>query len=439
MDPSNGKTSNFERRSSTRRSLRLSTANAGNDDDDYDLSAMMVADGFRPSEHVSHPSQSHADDVSPSTPTAESPVLRPADTPQQTSTPKADPTPAMRDRPSSISKPPRNHDSLALRNDGTGTSVMAGAHFARSSSISSDVPVMRAESPYRGPSGPSHPYQMYPQRTMSVTTTSTTAAAAAAVIPEDRSYDGPRGPAHPYAMYPQNTVAASEPLGQVIPVGFNNMGGTYQRQLGPDGEEAGDMIGPLGHMEELPPYTRYPENTIVPKTTPVAATPATPASTTPTTGATVMTSATATTTVATGVSSVIPEPTPPEQDRTIPGAGGIGMATRDPEFSSTEDDLAMPRTRPSMRSNHSDQSHHDVNTAARDMAEKPHMTKWQRRAKKKLWGIVPYWAICLMTVGLILMGIIMGAVIGTLLSRHKKGGGPPPAEAYVFFPIITQV
>jgi hypothetical protein len=125
------------------------------------------------------------------------------------------------------------------------------------------------------------------------------------------------------------------------------------------------------------------------------------------------------------------EPISPVRDRTIAGAGGIGMATRDPEFSSTEDDLAMPRTRPSVRSNHSDASQHDVNTAARDIAEKPRMTKWQRRAKKKLWGIVPYWAICLLTVGLIIMGVVMGAVIGTVLTRHGGKKGPPPAQTYV--------
>ncbi|KAH6900578.1 hypothetical protein B0T10DRAFT_32053 [Thelonectria olida] len=426
MDSSDGKASNFERRSSTRRSLRLSTANGASDDDDYDLSAMMVADGFRPSENTdsgpaSHPPQHHPDDASPSTPTTEIPAdLHPMiATPQQppTSKPPADQTPPMRNRPSSISKPPRSHDSLALRNDGTGASVGAGAHVARSSSISSDVPVMRVESPYRGPSGPSHPYQMYPQRTMSVATTSTTAAAAAAVIPEDRSYDGPRGPAHPYALYPQNTVLTNEPTSEAIPVGFNNMGGTYQRQLGPDGEEAGDMIGPLGHMEELPPYSRYPENNVVPKPAPATSTQTTMTTTT-----------TATASATTDTTPNTTEPTSPIQDRTIAGAGGIGMATRDPEFSSTEDDLAMPRTRPSVRSNRSDASQHDVNTAARDIAEKPHMTKWQRRAKKKLWGIVPYWAICLLTVGLIIMGVVMGAVIGTVLTRHGGKKGPPPAQ-----------
>ncbi|KAL6404683.1 uncharacterized protein AUP68_11510 [Ilyonectria robusta] len=416
MDPSNGKASNFERRSSVRRSLRLSTSHGATEDDDYDLSAMMVADGFRPTDNAASTSilppssQPQHDDYRPSTPTSQAPQLPPIGNFQQLP-PGLNASPSqktdMRTRPSSISKPPRSHDSLALRNDGASASVTGPAHIPRVSSMSSDSPVMRVESPYRGPSGPSHPYQMYPQRTMSVATTSTSAAVAAAVIPEDQSYTGPRGPTHPYTLYPQNTVATGEPEADPIPVGFNGMGGNYQRQIGPDGEEAGDMIGPLGHMEELPPYTRYAENAFVPKTTVAAVSPAA----TSAGGATVATAATPTT-----------EPTSPS--RSIAGAGGIGIATRDPEFSSTEDDIGMPRARPSVRSNTSQLSQHDVNTAARDVAEKPTINKWQRRAKKKLWGIVPYWAICLLTVGLIIMGIIMGAVIGTLLTRHKK----PPYE-----------
>lgn len=397
MDSPNGKGSGTSRPSSPRRSrsLRLSTG-SGATNDDYDLSAMMVADGFRPSENAASSTQPSSNprtdpslpsDVSSrSTPPIES--HKPPDA--AVSTPEI--TPAIRNRPSSISKPPPTHDSLALRNEGS--SAAGRPHVRNVPSISSDSPVIRAESPYTGPSGPSHPYQMYPQRTLSVATTST---AAAAVIPEDRSYGGPRGPTHPYTLYTQNTTS-TETSTPSIPVGFNGMGAGYERQIGPDGEEAGDLIGPLGHMEELPPYTRYPDTPFVPK--PTVQTPST-------------------------------EPSTP--DRNIPGAGGIGMATRDPEFSSTDDDLALPRARPSVRSNTtSETSHHDINTAAVEIAEKPANNKWQRRAKKKLWGIVPYWAICLMTVGLLVMGIIMGAVIGTIFSRDGPPGvPPPPPEVYV--------
>lgn len=395
MDNSHDKTSGFERRPSTRRSLAHSHASAADDDDDYDLSAMMVADGFRPpasnasssiSQSTHRPQlQFHSQTQTPTTQvtslasTPRIPFTIPDDAPTT--------TPNMRVRPSSVSKPPQHpHDSLTLRNDGSSASAAHQTPLSRVSSLSSDSPVIRVESPYRGPSGPSHPYQMYPQRTLSVATNSTTAAA----VPE-RPFNGHRAPAHPYAMYTQNTASSEDAPSQPIRLGFNGMEDGYQRQIGPDGEEAGDLIGPLGHMEALPPYTRYPENAYLPK----------PAS---------------------------PDEAPTSPTRTIAGAGGIGMATRNPEFST--DDLGLSRSRPSIRSVRSDNSYHDLNTAARNIAEKPSHTKWQRRAKKKLWGIVPVWAICLLMVGLVLMGIIMGAVIGTLLSRHKPPP-PPPEDEYV--------
>lgn len=41
-------------------------------------------------------------------------------------------------------------------------------------------------------------------------------------------------------------------------VGFPGLGQPYQRVRGPDGEEQ-DIIGMDGHAEQLPPYTRYPD------------------------------------------------------------------------------------------------------------------------------------------------------------------------------------
>jgi hypothetical protein len=118
----------------------------------------------------------------------------------------------------------------------------------------------------------------------------------------------------------------------------------------------------------------------------------------------------------------------------IPGAGGIGLATRDPEYSSTSD-LDSPRSRLSTRSFTSEESRHDINTAAlavvneKDAPPPPEkkISKWQKKATKKVWGIVPYWAICLLVVALCVMGVILGAVIGTFLTKHQKGG-PKPEE-----------
>ncbi|KND86452.1 hypothetical protein TOPH_08920 [Tolypocladium ophioglossoides CBS 100239] len=374
MHSIDGNASGFERRSSTRRSGRLSEGALS--DDDYDLNAYAVSDGFRPTQAGPASAPSHPSPAA-TTPQPPPPVAL-------ASSPSKDTSDA--DRPSSTSKPPRAHDSLTLRNDGSSSARrrQSGGPTVLPS-ISTGVPLIQPETPYQGPSDPSHPYQMYPQRTFSNATVSTAPHA------DRQSYNGPRGPTHPYALYTQNTAAAEETAQEHIPVGFNGMGNTYQRQLGPDGEEAGDLIGPLGHLEELPPYTRYPEESYARRKSPEPVRDA-----------------------------------PPSPVQAIPGAGGLGIATRNPEFSSTEDDLALPRSRPTSRS---EASQHEINTAARSISEKPTMTKWQRRARKKMWGIVPYWAIALLVVGLIIMGIVMGAVIGTVLANHDSSD-PAGDEQY---------
>ncbi|KAL8947066.1 MAG: hypothetical protein Q9222_006614 [Ikaeria aurantiellina] len=134
---------------------------------------------------------------------------------------------------------------------------------SRTASQMSTFTLPRTQSPYQGASGPSHPYGMYPQdidliRTPSMATTST-------IRPRERSYAGPSGPNQPYSMYPQNTVPEDEsnsaqnlqPPGMI---GFPGRSHDYRRRLGPDVEDADDLIGPDGYTEQLPPYTRWPDN-----------------------------------------------------------------------------------------------------------------------------------------------------------------------------------
>ncbi|WYZ35610.1 hypothetical protein EsH8_X_000257 [Colletotrichum jinshuiense] len=399
MDPFHDKAGN-ERRASLRMSARASTTV---DDDDYDLQAMAISDGFRPTDL----SASHQPITSTTNPSTGSAVVS-----RDSSTPKRA-TPA---RPSSIAKPPRSHDPLTLRHDGP-AAQSNGTPISRVSSTSTDSPIIRSESPYEGPSGPSHPYQMYPQRTNSVATSSTARMS-------ERSYAGPSGPTHPYTLYTQNTVPVDSNEGDNIPVGFVGRSDGYQRRVGPEGEEIADLIGPLGHTEELPPYTRYPEQTYTRKQ------PGEPQQ----------------------QSSVPPlpqqhqlqqqtSPRPEQQQQQqqpqqpavtvmaaavapIAGAGGLGLATRNPEFESRED-LRLQPSRMSSRTLTSDTaSQHEINTAAEAYAEKGEIDrKWQKRAKRRMFGIVPYWAICLLAVGLVLMGIILGAVIGSFFAKHKKPPG----------------
>ncbi|KAI0849781.1 hypothetical protein F5Y00DRAFT_234813 [Daldinia vernicosa] len=371
------KSSELNRVSSLRTSVRISTSQR--DDEDYDLQAMVVADGFRP-----------VDATNTQTP-------RPATALQDVPTTQIPPP-----RPSSITKPHRRSESLALQHDGSSSESDSRSlrrnSLSRVSSGSTASPFVDPEDPYDGPSGPSHPYQMYPQdvrvaRTASLATMST-------VPVSERSYNGPRGPAHPYGMYPQNTVPetggiSSGPVQAEINVGFPGAPDNYQRRIGPDGEDVADLIGPDGHTEQLPPYTRYPEEAYTRK--------------------------------ALGVETPQPAPAPVQPMLAIPaGAGGIGMATRNPEFGSTEDlgELSSPQSRQSIRSFTSENSRNELNAAVTTNQEAEDEKKlpkdWQVTAKRRVWGIVPCWAIVLAGIVLVLMGVILGAVIGTLLRSDSK-------------------
>lgn len=151
-------------------------------------------------------------------------------------------------RPSSIRK-----GTTALNRQST---------ISTTSTRSGYTPVPRAMSPYRGATGPSHPYTMYPQvgvgRSPSIATVST-------IRRPDSPLRMQTGPQHPYGMYPQN-IDYEEDLGdQPIPVGFPPRGiqsqGTTTRA-----DDVGDIIGPDGHLEQLPPYSRYPDGVIRPTT-----------------------------------------------------------------------------------------------------------------------------------------------------------------------------
>ncbi|KUI52988.1 hypothetical protein VP1G_00382 [Cytospora mali] len=277
-------------------------------------------------------------------------------------------------------------------------------------------------------------------RTLSVTTTSSTPTTR----PESE-YNGPRGPAHPYAMYPQNpfTDTSSQvatPTVPTIPVGFVNSTDPYQRRLGPEGEEIADIIGPDGHTEELPPYTRYPDeyyNRKIRDNQEAQPEGAAAAAAGPVAAATAVPAVTAVT-AATDVSAVnAAMDAPATTTRAIPGAGGLGLAARDPEYDAVSE-TGTPQSRNSTRSFAND-SHHEVNTAAAPISEKPQLNKFQRFAKRKACGVVPYWAICLTVSAVVIVIIILGAVIGTLLGHHKDPHAtkPHPSSYQDSIPTVT--
>ncbi|PWY92507.1 hypothetical protein BO70DRAFT_367626 [Aspergillus heteromorphus CBS 117.55] len=154
--------------------------------------------------------------------------------------------------PHRSSLPPKGLD-LTDRNSIAST---APSITSRSQSASSRFSLpLRALSPYTGATGPSHPYAMYPQvgvsRSPSVATTST-------LRPIDRPLEDTSAPQHPYAMYTQNVVDEEDGLdapidNSMVPLGFPGLNQAYQRAPGRADDDVGDLIGPDGHTEQLPP------------------------------------------------------------------------------------------------------------------------------------------------------------------------------------------
>ncbi|PTU21684.1 hypothetical protein P175DRAFT_0434495 [Aspergillus ochraceoroseus IBT 24754] len=152
---------------------------------------------------------------------------------------------------------PQKGFDLAYRNSVTSNTTSASmTHRSQSSSSRFSIPP-RALSPYTGATGPSHPYAMYPQvgvsRSPSVTTTST-------LRPVDQPLGDSTAPQHPYAMYSQNVVVEEGMDNAAIPLGFpGHNQEAYHRALGRADDDVADLVGPDGHMEQLPPYSRYPD------------------------------------------------------------------------------------------------------------------------------------------------------------------------------------
>ncbi|KAI9682479.1 MAG: hypothetical protein M1829_000271 [Trizodia sp. TS-e1964] len=258
----------MERLSSKRTSLDM-TSETGSYlhntfEEDTNFDSLIVPDGFRP---VSMESDLTPQPLRPTR--RESPGLIQPIRPDRT-----DASPSKRQRISG------GRDSFALqqdrfsngvqqRHDGRSVSPGVSASEAHSTpsrpfSVSSAFTVPSIQSAYHGASGPTHPYAMYPQgtlaRSLSVTTTST-------IRQPEAVYGGGQGPPlQPYIQYSSNepnpnTSNYSQSNAFGILVGFPGHAQPYQRRLGPEGEDAQDIIGPDGHTEQLPPYTRYAPGT----------------------------------------------------------------------------------------------------------------------------------------------------------------------------------
>lgn len=229
-------------------------------------------------------------------------------------------------------------------------------------------------------------------------------------------------------MYSQSGLADEEsldeptqppvpPIQAAIPVGFPGLSTGYHRVLGPDGEEQ-DIIGPDGHTEQLPPYSRYPEegptkasmaaeasaSRIVPAPAPVDPddpfmTPVSPVSPLSTTSF----SAPALP-IAPVLPSVTPARLPPQRPETQTG----NIATVSSSYSTT------------IPAEPSDSSSASLLTRENSFSEKAEQEEakpsWRRR---KLWGKIPMGVVVIVLVLIIVFAIALGTAIGTVIAKKK--------------------
>jgi hypothetical protein len=388
-----------------------------------------VSDGFRPANanandghHGDRPNHDANDTIQRHTSTSKPP---PESDLRRTATRNS--TAKVRDSTAHDSRP------QAMHNRGP-SSPSPLAHRMSVSSTGSFATTSNGDNPFE--TGPSHPYGMYPQHTMA--RTSSVATASTDRQPH-RSMSLQR-PTHPYAMYSQSgidedmdeplpTEPAHPPLPPIqtnIPLGFPGHGNGYHRVLGPDGEEQ-DIIGPDGHTEQLPPYSRYPEegptkaslaaeasaSRIIPAPNPVDPedpfmTPASPVS-----------PLSATTFSAPSLPSVplleavTPARLPPQRPETQTG----NTAPVTSSYSSANQIPAEPTESSSASLLTTEQSFNEK--------EEPVETK-PRWYKRKLWGRIPLGVLLVVLVMFFVFAVALGAAIGTILA--KKHGGKHKTE-----------
>lgn len=165
------------------------------------------------------------------------------------------PYPALPPRLSQINRPTSTNKRPA-NGEASSSSSARDSSNVRTLSTSSRITIPRSQSPYTGPTAPSHPYAMYPQ-----VTRASSIASMSTIRHQERPFVSTRGPEHPYSMYPQNTVTEDEDIGtQPIPLGYPGSG--FSSSGGPSGSDVGDIVGLDGHIEQLPPYTRFDDNVV---------------------------------------------------------------------------------------------------------------------------------------------------------------------------------
>ena len=264
---------------------------------------------------------------------------------------------------SSMAKRSMRAESLTHPQRAVSASSRSIADTRRTLSTSSRFSVPRAQSPYRGPTAPSQPYGLYSQatRASSIVSDST-------IRPLDVPFIPQGGPEHPYSMYPQNTVPDDDTAETHVGLELPGVGQPYQPASRSPGNEVGDIIGTDGHVEQLPPYSRYADNVV---------------------------------------------------------AKG-DMARIDPQRSTVTDESAPPSTLPVGDASGSDVELTAVGTqsAQDEVARKEGLT--EKRRRRTCYGL-PLWAILFVGTVVVLAAVIGGVIGGVVGNEH----GTDHAEAYV--------
>ncbi|KAJ6033465.1 hypothetical protein N7499_009737 [Penicillium canescens] len=267
----------------------------------------------------------------------------------------------------------------------------------RNQSVSSRFSIPRALSPYTGATGPSHPYGMYPQvgvsRSPSVGSTST-------IRPVEQPIEQSTGPQHPYAMYSQNVVEEGID-DSPIPVGFPGHNPPYQPPAGRQDDDVGDIIGPDGHTEPLPPYSRYPTG-VVPKPP--------------------------------GAETMADLNTPPEEHRLNNEALPSNEAAREPPVSETSSRALVLE--------HSGDGNNGRNGGERAAGTTGIMAfeeKLKRKGKQTACCGLPVWTLVLIATVLLIGGCIGGVIGGVLGTKRAAEASKADEEAQKSHgpPIVT--
>ncbi|KAI0396588.1 hypothetical protein F5Y17DRAFT_91094 [Xylariaceae sp. FL0594] len=208
-------------------------------------------------------------------------------------------------------------------------------------------------------------------------------------------FDGTTAPLHQYQTHMQGvtpprpaSLATTESSLGGLRRWFQGTTDQDERKTGQDGQAVAVTTRRVRQTEQLPPYTRYPIGLSIQSQPAVQ----------------------------------VPQPT-----LQIAGAGGIGLAAHNPEFST--EDLGRPyslESQQSIRASFASEGNLTKSNSGDlpDTAEKKQIPNWREVARRKVGGLVPTWAVAVGGV-LVLVGIVVGAAVGTHRPNATSGHKPP--------------